>query len=309
MHKAQSAFVTSAPVAIRRHAFSLCRALRPYTRLASPPTIRPQTTLPLRRLNPVASVKPQQETPWNRVKVVENSFHCEAHRYIVVNVGVSGEKGTLIDSYRVPGMFVQMRASPEDKPSFFAISCAPNVAGYFEFLIKESENSQSICAIKEGGIVEMSPVMGKGFPMSRLNISDYDEGHKPKDILLFATGSGIAPIRAAIESPLNGLNVPLRRSVKLFYGARYPNRMPYMERFGMWQVDGVKIIPVMSRPEEAFDKWDGETGYIQDVLKNVSIDNPSETAALLCGVKGMTEDVTKLLIEAGVPENRILLNF
>ncbi|KAI0565952.1 Oxidoreductase NAD-binding [Gracilaria domingensis] len=309
MHKAQSAFVASTPVAIRKRAFSLCRALRPYTLPPSHRTIRPQTTLPLRRLNPVASVKPQQETPWNRVKVVENSFNCEGHRYIVVNVGVSSEKGTLIDSYRVPGMFVQMRASPEEKPSFFAISCAPNVAGYFEFLVKESEYSKSICDVKEGNTVEMSPVMGKGFPMSKLNMADYDEEHKPKDILLFATGSGIAPIRAAIESPLNGLNVPLRRSVKLFYGARYPNRMPYMERFGMWQVDGVEIIPVMSRPQDAFDKWDGETGYIQDMLKKVGVDNPDQTAALLCGVKGMTEDVTSLLTEAGVPKDRILLNF
>ncbi|CAN8067279.1 unnamed protein product [Agarophyton chilense] len=309
MQRAQSAFLSSTPVALRRQTFSLCRALRPLSQSVSRPSTRPQTTLPLHRLNPIASTKPQQDTPWNLVKVVENSFHCEGHRYVVVNVGVSGEKGTLIDAYRVPGMFVQMRASPEDKASFFAISCAPNVSGYFEFLIKDSESVKNVCELKKGSMVEMSPVLGKGFAMSKLNLADYEEEQKPRDILLFATGTGIAPIRAAIESPLNGLDLRLRRSVKLFYGARYPNRMPYMERFAMWQVDGVELIPVMSRPQDAFDKWDGETGYIQDVLKRVGVEKPNQTAALLCGQSGMTEDVSSILIEAGVPKDRILLNF
>lgn len=251
----------------------------------------------------------QQGTPWNRVRVVENSPECEDHRYIVVNVGVTAERGSLCDEYRVPGMFVQMRLSPEEKPSFFALACAPNIAGYFEFIIKETESTKSICAVKEGDQVEISPIMGKGFPMSKLNLAAYDEQNKPKDILLFATGSGIAPIRAAIEARLNGLQVAKRRSVKLFYGARYPERMACRSRFGMWEEDGVEIIPVMSKPEQAAETWTGRTGYVQHALKDIGVEHPSQTAALLCGLKGMTEDVRNILIDAGVPEDRILLNF
>lgn len=142
MRRARTAFVTAAPLALRSRRLSLCPNLRPYTHLAC----RRQALTQVQRITPLASV--QQETPWNRVRVVENSSECEAHRYIVVNVGITTEKGSLCDEYRVPGMFVQMRHSPEEKPFFFALACAPNVAGYFEFIVKETENTKSICSVK-----------------------------------------------------------------------------------------------------------------------------------------------------------------
>lgn len=209
-------------------------------------------------------------------------------------------------------MYVQMRSGEDAKPGFFAISCGPNLQGVFEFLIKETEATEWITQLKPGDDVQISPVGGKGFPMQKLDLLTYPpipEEEKPLDVLLFATGSGIAPIRAAIEAVLNGLNVRQRRSVKLFYGARYPERMAYMDRFKLWEQDGVEVIPVMSRPGDSKETWNGKSGYVQDALKEVGVPNPKQTAALLCGVKGMTEDVKKYLIEQGVPEDRILFNF
>lgn len=305
MRKAQTAFVAVAPIALQAHKTRLCNQVLRRNRLVT----RRQTTLPRYHVIPVASAKPQQETDWNRLSIVENTLACEDHRYIVVNVGVMSERGSLCDSYRMPGMFVQMRPSAEIKPSFFAISSAPNTAGYFEFIVKESESTKEICAMKEGDKIEMSPVMGKGYPMSNLNLSKYDDDKKPEDILLFAAGTGIAPIRAAIESVLNGLDVRKRESVKLFYAARYPERMPLMDRFGMWEEDGVTVIPVMSQPDKSKQKWGGKTGYIQDVLKDIGVDRPKKTGALVCGMQGMTDDVKKILIDSGVPADRILFNF
>ncbi len=37
--------------------------------------------------------------------------------------------------------------------------------------------------------------------------------------------------------------------------------------------------------------WDGRSGYVQDALKSDGLVSPASTAALLCGVKGMTEGV------------------
>lgn len=265
------------------------------------------------RASVFAAAKTQQETDWNPVSVVENSKACEEHRYIVINVGVTGETGSLCDAYRIPGMYVQIRQDASGKPGFFAISCGPNLAGYFEFLIKETPGTEWICGVKAGDTVEMSPVMGKGFPIvPKLDLLTYPpipEEEKPLDLLLFATGSGIAPIRAAIESPLNGLNVKARRSVKLYYGARYAERMAFMDRFKLWESDGIEVVPVMSRPGDGAEAWTGRTGYIQDVLKSDGIAAPKQTGVLLCGVKGMTEDTKALLLASGVPEDRILFNF
>lgn len=259
-----------------------------------------------------ASAK-QMESEWNDVKVIENSEACENHRYVVIDVGTTAETGSLCDSFRVPGMYVKMRQDENNKPGFFAISCAPNIQGIFEFLIKETAQTEWISKLKPGDKVHMSPVMGKGFPIKdRLSLTPYPpvpEGELPRDVLLFATGSGIAPIRSAIESMLNGLNPRQRRSVKLYYGARYPRRMAYKDRFKLWESDHVQVIPVMSRPDQAEEKWTGCTGYIQDVLKEDGIAHPSQTGALLCGVQGMTDDVKSILLDAGVREDRILFNF
>eukprot|EP00171_Calliarthron_tuberculosum_P013478 IDg13478t1 len=255
----------------------------------------------------------QQETEWNVVSVLENSEACEAHRYVVVDVGVTSEKGSLIDAYRYPGMYVQMRRDANSKPAFLAISCAPNLQGVFEFLIKDNESTEWVSELRAGDSVEMTPVMGRGFPISpALDLRGFPaipEDEVPRDILLFATGSGIAPIRACIESMLNGLDVRSRRNVRLYYGARYPSRMAYMDRFPLWREDGVDVIPVMSQPELSDGGWDGKVGYVQDALQQDGIANPKETGAVLCGVKAMTVDVREMLVNAGVPNDRILLNF
>jgi len=256
----------------------------------------------------VLAMSTQQETPWNIVTVVENTVECEDHHYIVVRVGVTKGKGSLCDAYRVPGMYVQIRENIDTKPAFLALSGPPNISGYFEFLVQKTESTAWLCEMPLGGLVEVSPVAGRGFPMDRLNL-DGPEEKKPLDLILFATGSGIAPIRAAIESNLNGLSLPQRRSCTLYYGCRYPERMPYRDRFTFWTEDGVQVIPVISQPDKTSQEWAGRVGYVQHALEKDGIPHPAQTGVLLCGLKGMVQDVKKYCIEQGVPEDRLLLNF
>lgn len=69
------------------------------------------------------------------------------------------------------------------------------------------------------------------------------------------------------------------------------------------------VTEVFSQPEKSKEKWYGATGYVQDALKAEGVKNPADTAAIMCGVKGMTDDVRAYLISQGVQENRILTNF
>lgn len=101
----------------------------------------------------------------------------------------------------------------------------------------------------------------------------------------------------------------LHKSVKMYYDARYPERMACMDRFKLWESDKVEVIPVMSRPDDATDGWNGRTGYIQDELKEDGIALPAKTGVILCGVKGTCEDEAKFCTDAGVPADRILTNF
>jgi len=65
----------------------------------------------------------------------------------------------------------------------------------------------------------------------------------------------------------------------------------------------------MSQPDLGKEEWNGKTGYVQDALKADGVANPEQTAALLCGVKGMTVDVRDYLTSQGVPNEKIFLNF
>ena len=140
-------------------------------------------------------------------------------------------------------------------------------------------------------MVPCSPVAGKGFDIAG-KIDD-----SVKDVLLFAAGTGIAPLRSVIES-----GVLQGKSCTLYYGARSEPEMAYRNLFESWNKQGVKVVPV-------FSKSGSEPKYVQDALAEAGVEAPGSTAALMCGMKGMTEAVKSTLMGAGVAEDRILMNF
>ncbi|XP_020581218.1 fruit protein pKIWI502 [Phalaenopsis equestris] len=212
----------------------------------------------------------------------------------------------LISAHTTAGQYLQLRlpSAVHAKPIFLAIASPPSLAatrGEFEFLVKRVEGStaQLLCCLQSGDVVEMSGVMGRGFEIDRISSPD-----DAQTILIFATGSGISPIRSLIESAFSANERP---DVRLYYGARNLQRMAYQDRFKNWESLGVKIVPVLSRPD---DSWKGEKGYVQAVFSRAKqILDASSTAAVLCGQKAMTEEVASVLMADGVPQDKILKNF
>jgi ferredoxin-NADP reductase len=234
--------------------------------------------------------------------VTSNTEACEGMRRLVVKVG-SG----IASSYKVPGQYTKARADAgQEKPGFYAMCSAPGATtDSFEFLIKRTpandwgpgsgwicdlevrcfENTYlDLCRsppdstkhLQEGASLQLTEANGGGYKYAAL-------GDDVTDVLLFATGSGVAPLKATIESgELKGKNV------KLYYGCRTAATMPFCDLFESWDCE---VIASLSQPAE---DWQGRKGYIQDALKTDGIREPSKTAALLCGVKGMTEGVSFL---------------
>ncbi|KAL4527635.1 hypothetical protein Ndes2437A_g02783 [Nannochloris sp. 'desiccata'] len=206
--------------------------------------------------------------------------------------------GSLASDYTTPGQFLQAKIAADGKAGFFAIASAPdsNNAGVVELLIKPNgEAAEAICAATEGAIVKVSPVMGKGFLIDRIPADSF------KRVYLFATGSGISPIKALIES--GKLNASARDQVTLYYGTRTPAAMAFENKLSHWEQEfGVKVVPVYSQEGQ---------GYVQDMfLSQGGVVGGSEgVAAVLCGQKGMAEAVTEALTAAGVAKEHILMNF
>jgi len=241
---------------------------------------------------------------WSIGKVLQNTRNAEGLRLIDIEVPES-----LSSTYIHPGQYVKLKAG-DTKPAFLAIASPPSKGNIFSFLIKETASNGYITTAKEGELFDLSVALGKGFQIKEY-FDNYKNDFPVNNILLMACGSGLAPIAAAIDSGNLGLRETgyttiFERKAILYIGARTPDHLPFASKYPAWEKQGIRIVPVISQPTA---KWNGRTGYIQDALREDLVPVPKNTAALLCGVRDMQDNVKELLLESGVFEGRILLNF
>jgi len=242
---------------------------------------------------------------WSGCKIVSNKAEAEGLR--LIEISATSELASL---YTTPGQYVKIKVG-EGKPGFYAIASAPDAAKEtLTFLVKDTENNQYISAAKGGDVVDLSAPQGKGFNIVE-GFDKYKYDFPTTNLLLMATGSGLAPIAAAIEwGPLSlrkiSANSLFERTATLYIGARTEESLPFRSKYSEWETKGVKIIPVLSR---ASSSWKGRTGYIQDALSTDGVKTPRNSGVLLCGHRGMTDAVKELCLSQGVFEGRLLLNF
>lgn len=238
---------------------------------------------------------------WSDATVATNQAACPSGACVTILMNVPAETAA---SYTVPGQYVQVRLGDNDeKPLFLAIASPPNTANenaVFEFLIKKTDTNEWMTALTAGAVVQVSQVLGNGYNTDSLDGFQYD--FPTQTVLLFAAGSGIAPIKAAAESGILGNG----RKARLYYGERTAADLCFVELFSEWEAAGIQVVPVLSQPA---DDWEGRTGYVQAALAEDGIPIPRNSGALLCGMKGMTEAVKDMLLKAGVFDGRILFNF
>lgn len=239
---------------------------------------------------------------WSTLSIKSTEAACEGSQSVVISVPEAAAA-----EYKAAGQYVQIRAGEDAKPSFFAIASAPASGTDWEFLIKETDGSKWFTTMPEGASVQVSQVMGGGFKIAD-ELNSMKSDFPCQQVVLFAVGAGIAPIRAAIEQEgEDGLNLSSGRSCKLYYGAQTPAKMAYQDKFADWKARGVEVVPVISKPDGT--GWEGKTGYIQEVAKADGIATPRNTGVLLCGMKEMAIAVKEVCGEAGVAEERVLTNF
>ena len=245
------------------------------------------------------------EPIWSPAKVIGNDVACTSGACVSLSVDVGNTD--LTKEYTIPGQYVQLRLDEDTKPLFLAIASPPDAESTaFEFLVKKTDTNEWLTDASIGTAVQISQVLGGGFPIEEnLNSLKYD--FPTQNVMLFAVGSGIAPIRAAIESgqlrsgPENG-----GRAARVYYGERTPGDLCFTEHFARWEAAGVEVVPVLSQPPST---WGGRSGYVQNALEEDGVPIPRNSGALLCGMKGMAESVKDVLVKAGVFEGRVLTNF
>jgi CDP-4-dehydro-6-deoxyglucose reductase len=77
-----------------------------------------------------------------------------------------------------------------------------------------------------------------------------------KPIVMLASGTGFAPIRAICERALER-NLPAKRPITLYWGCRAKRDLYMLDAARKWAAPGFKFVPVLSD-----EKWEGRTGLV-----------------------------------------------
>ncbi len=116
------------------------------------------------------------------------------------------------------------------------------------------------------------------------------------DLVFLATGTGIAPVKAILQSLARQVNDHPPRSIHLLWGGRNPDDF-YLEASALTAgIEYIRYQPVLSRADAS---WSGPVGYVQDILPS-SLPNLSNAAVYACGSAAMIEGAKALLTERGL---------
>jgi NAD(P)H-flavin reductase len=196
-----------------------------------------------------------------------------------------------------PGQVVKLHTASGE--AYFALASAPDPAGLIELLVKRGGRvaDAAIAAALPGTELAVTAPFGKGFPV--------EEGHG-RHLLLFAAGSGIAPIRSLVQHVLTRRDEFDRAT--LFYGQRHGGDFAYRREHLAWERGGVRVVLCPSQEDEA---WPGVRGRVQEVARSLAFGGspPESSVAFLCGMTAMVDDVKATLARAGIPPQRVHLNF
>jgi NAD(P)H-flavin reductase len=196
------------------------------------------------------------------------------------------------------GQVVKARA-PGVGEGFFALSSAPDPGGQAELLLKRGGRVADalVAGARPGTTLELTRPFGNGFPL---------EDAEGRDVLLFAAGSAIGPIRALVQHVLAHRNRFGR--VTLFYGQRHGAEFAYRAEHLDWERRGVRVVLC---PSGADDAWQGLRGRVQEVARSLAFGGIStgEAVAFVAGMTAMVDDVRRTLGGAGIPPGRVHANF
>lgn len=115
------------------------------------------------------------------------------------------------------------------------------------------------------------------------------------DLIFLATGTGIGPVKSMIEQIESMPADQLPRSIKILWGMRREDEVYWSPSDTLGQVD---FIPVLS---QAGESWDGERGYVQDVLFRSNLMTP-QTYIYSCGSEAMINATKSKALSAGLWE-------
>ncbi len=193
-----------------------------------------------------------------------------------------------------PGQWVSISEIVREKKTTRAYSLASAPRGNrFELClnrVKEGLFSPWLFRLTPGESVDFKGPLGSFTPRQPFS-----------DSVLIATGTGVAPFRAFLQSETV---LDSDCDVTLLLGARYEDSLLYRAEFEELEQShlGFRFLPTITRPAPG---WPGLTGRVQAHLDLV-LAGRTDLDVYICGLRAMVDEVRSLLAARGFEKRRIV---
>jgi toluene monooxygenase electron transfer component len=195
----------------------------------------------------------------------------------------------------LPGQYALFQLPGVQGFRTYSMSNVEDGSGEWHFMVKRMPGGMGTAALFDG--VPVGAALGLDGPYGLADLRK----ESPRDLLLVAGGSGLAPIlsiaRGAVREPaLEG------RQLHVFYGARTMRDICGEEELSRLPGFGTRIHfqPVISMPAES-PGWTGPTGFVHEHVRAVLGERLTELECYFAGPPAMAQAVQALLIEKRVP--------
>lgn len=187
----------------------------------------------------------------------------------------------------------------------YSIASSSRKKEYLEFyvsLVRSGALTPRLFALKRGDRIFMRPKITGMFTL--------DEIPNDSNLILMATGTGIAPYMSMIRTFIKPDDT---RNLTIIHGARHSWDLGYNSELSTLNnmLPNFHYIPSITRPKSEIVEWSGKQGYIQDIWKSGIADSdwdtkatPENTHIFLCGNPAMLEEMAEILTTEGYPEHK-----
>lgn len=259
------------------------------------------TALPQPELNAVVTQKIDVAPGLMVIRVVPDGWELpefSAGQFAVLGLPPEAGRSVLADeedSQANPGTLIR-RA--------YSISSSSEAREYLEFyitMVHSGALSPRLFHLSAGDRIWLGPRIAGTFTL--------DQAPPDKDVVLVATGTGLAPYMSMLRTELAD---SADRRFAVILGARHSWDLGYhAELVTMEQLSGkFTYLPIISRPAEEPVPWTGRAGYVLDLWESRELDtewgerpSPDNARIFLCGNPAMIDDMMELLAGDGFTEH------
>lgn len=183
---------------------------------------------------------------------------------------------------------------------FFTMASTPDEPDLkFTWRITDSAFKQVIDRMQPGEKIVVQKMLGEA-PKGSFVLHD----NVAVPAVFIVGGIGIVPAYAMVK---DSIKRKLGHTMYLFYSNRRPEDAAYLSELQelAQQNPNFKLIATMTEPEKSVQKWNGETGFINQVMLQKHVSELRTPIYYISGLPEMVSAILKVLDEAGVSKDNI----